>query len=66
MRAAGVLSFERCYAVQRLDEVGVDPGSLAASIGKPELAVSSVGRVFGSGWLGLVKKDFEMLHLRCS
>ena len=62
VRPAGVAAFEGSYAVDRLDKVGIRPGTLAARCRKTQPAVRRVGGMIERGGLGVVKEDLEIAH----
>ena len=65
--ASGMASFERYDAIERLHEIGVNPGTIGWESGKGKAPILLVGRVLlrtvgGIGGFGLVKEDFEISH----
>ena len=62
IRAGGVHSFQGNDAVQRLHEVGEDPGAAVRRGGEPQLAVALEGGIGKGRVFALIEEHLEVAH----
>ncbi|MGH9515870.1 MAG: hypothetical protein ACRD3P_09370 [Terriglobales bacterium] len=60
--AGCMTAFERGDAIERLHEVGVNPGTIGGQGWEAEFPVAFVNGVIEAGRLGVVKENFEVAH----
>jgi hypothetical protein len=55
-------AFERSYAVNRLDEVSIGPGTFVVRPRKTQLSIRRITSVLDGGRFGVVKQYLEAAH----